>query len=86
MAARGRAVAIGSAIGVIVGVAAGASVIYIESTENFGMRAYGPDGTTLDWRYLLVVGASWALPAFLVAGVVATVVMLARVHDAAHHS
>jgi hypothetical protein len=73
-----RALVKASLIGLITGVLVGGLLMYIAWTENLSMTVHDGEGGNLDWSYWLMIGASWAVPAFVVGTVVSGVVLVTR--------
>jgi len=68
-----------SLVGLVPAVLVGAAVLYVSWTENLSMTIRDENG--VDWAYWLMLGASWALPTFVLVTVIAAVILrIARSH------
>jgi hypothetical protein len=61
-------------VGLMVAIPLGGGVMYLAWGENLSMTIRDGNGT-VDWVYWLMIGASWAVPAFVIATAIATVVL-----------
>jgi hypothetical protein len=73
MGGRKRILVKASLVGSIPAVLVGAAVMYVTWSDNLSMTIRGEDG--VDWSYWLMLGVSWALPAFVLFTVIAAVVL-----------
>lgn len=68
-----------SLVGSIPAILVGAGVLYITWSDNLSMTIRDENG--VDWAYWLILGASWALPTFvLVTAIAAVTLRFARSH------
>jgi len=68
-----------SPVGLFPAVLVGAVVLNVTWSDNLSMTIRDENG--VDWAYWLMLGASWALPTFvLVTGIVAVILRFARSH------
>ena len=61
-------------LGLTVAIPLGAAVMYLAWAENLSMTIHDGNGG-VDWVYWLMMGASWAVPAFVIVTAIATLVL-----------
>lgn len=76
MESRKRILVMASLVGLIAAVLFGAVFMYIAWSENLSMTIRDDNG--VHWLYWLMLGASWALPVFVLITVIAAVVLRGR--------
>jgi hypothetical protein len=62
-----------SVVGLVPAILVGAAVLYISWSDNLSMTIRDENG--VDWAYWLLLGASWALPTFVLFTAVAAVIL-----------